>query len=77
MGETAPLLLIGALTYVAFDPTIFGPFTALPVQIYTWVKLPDPKFQELAAAAIIVLLGIVLSLNAVAIFLRNRFRQKW
>lgn len=77
VGETAPLLLIGALTYVAFDPTILGPFTALPVQIYTWVKLPDSGFQALAAAAIIVLLAIVLGMNAVAIFLRTRFRQKW
>ncbi len=77
VGETAPLLLIGALTYVAFDPTILGPFTALPVQIYTWVKLPDAGFQQLAAAAIIVLLAIVLGMNAVAIFLRNKFRQKW
>ena len=57
VGETAPLLLIGALQYVAFDPTVLGAFTALPVQIYTWVKLPDPEFQSLAAAAIIVLLG--------------------
>lgn len=77
VGETAPLLLIGALTYVAFDPTILGPFTALPVQIYTWVKLPNPGFQQLAAAAIIVLLAIVLGMNAVAIFLRNKYRQKW
>ena len=77
VGETAPLLLIGALTYVAFDPTILGPFTALPVQIYTWVKLPDAGFQQLAAAAIIVLLAIVLGMNAVAIFLRTKFRQKW
>ena len=77
VGETAPLLLIGALTYVAFDPTILGPFTALPVQIYTWVKLPDAGFQQLAAAAIIVLLAIVLGMNAVAIFLRSKFRQKW
>ena len=77
VGETAPLLLIGALQYVAFDPTILGAFTALPVQIYTWVKLPDPEFQTLAAAAIIVLLGIVLTMNALAIFLRSRFRQNW
>ena len=77
VGETAPLLLIGALTYVAFDPTVLGPFTALPVQIYTWVKLPDPAFQALAAAAIIVLLAIVLGMNALAIYLRNRFRQDW
>ena len=77
VGETAPLLLIGALQYVAFDPTVLGAFTALPVQIYTWVKLPDPAFQTLAAAAIIVLLAIVLSMNALAIFLRNRYRQTW
>ena len=77
VGETAPLLLIGALQYVAFDPTILGAFTALPVQIYTWVKLPDPAFQTLAAAGIIVLLAIVLSMNAIAIFLRNRYRQTW
>ncbi|HET9287016.1 MAG TPA: phosphate ABC transporter permease PstA [Gaiella sp.] len=77
IGETAPLLLIGALQYVAFDPTVLGAFTALPVQIYTWVKLPDPAFQTLAAGAIIVLLGIVLTMNALAIFLRSRFRQNW
>lgn len=77
VGETAPLLLIGALQYVAFDPTILGAFTALPVQIYTWVKLPDPEFQTLAAGAIMVLLGIVLTMNALAIFLRSRFRQNW
>ena len=77
VGETAPLLLIGALQYVAFDPTVLGAFTALPVQIYTWVKLPNPEFQTLAAAAIIVLLAIVLAMNALAIFLRNRYRQTW
>jgi phosphate transport system permease protein len=77
VGETAPLLLIGALQYVAFDPTLFGAFTALPVQIYTWVKLPDPMFQTLAAAAIIVLLVIVLGMNALAIFVRTRYRQNW
>jgi phosphate transport system permease protein len=77
VGETAPLLLIGALQYVAFDPSLFDAFTALPVQIYTWVKLPDADFQTLAAAAIIVLLAIVLSMNALAIFVRNKFRQKW
>jgi phosphate transport system permease protein len=77
VGETAPLLLIGALTFVSFNPTILGPFTALPVQIYQWIRLPDPAFQELAAAAIIVLLLIVLGMNAIAIFLRNRYRQDW
>jgi phosphate transport system permease protein len=77
VGETAPLLLIGALQYVAFDPTVLGAFTALPVQIYTWLKLPQAEFQTLAAAAIIVLLAIVLAMNALAIFVRNRYRQSW
>jgi phosphate transport system permease protein len=77
IGETAPLLLIGALTFISFNPTIMGPFTALPVQIYNWTKLSDPMFQTLAAAGAIVLLAIVLSMNAVAIFLRNRYRKQW
>jgi phosphate transport system permease protein len=77
IGETAPLLLIGALQYVAFDPSIFGAFTALPVQIYIWTRLPQADFKLLAAAAIIVLLIILLTLNAFAIFLRNRYQRKW
>ena len=62
---------------VAFNPTPLGQFTAMPVQIYQWVGLPDPAFKSLAAAAILVLLGIVLTMNALAIFLRSRFRQNW
>ena len=77
IGETAPLLLIGALTYVAFDPTLMGSFTALPVQIYNWTKLPQEEFKLLAAAAIVVLLMILLTLNALAIFLRNRYQKRW
>jgi phosphate transport system permease protein len=77
VGETAPLLMVGATVYVAFDPELFGAYTALPIQIYSWVRLPDPEFQTIAAAGAIVLLGIVLAMNAVAIFLRNRYRQKW
>jgi phosphate transport system permease protein len=77
VGETAPLIMVGAIVYVAFDPTLFGPYTALPVQIYNWTKQPDPTFQTLAAAGAIVLLAIVLSMNAVAIFLRNRYRKQW
>jgi phosphate transport system permease protein len=77
LGETAPLIMIGAVTYVAFDPTILGAFTALPIQIYQWVRLPQDEFRSLAAAAIIVLLGILLSLNAVAIWLRNRYQRRW
>ena len=63
--------------YVAFDPELFGAYTALPVQIYNWVRQPDPEFQTLAAAGAIVLLVIVLGMNAVAIFVRNRYRQRW
>jgi phosphate transport system permease protein len=77
IGETAPLLLIGALTYISFNPTIAGPFTALPVQIYNWTKLPNAEFKSLAAAAIIILLAMVLLLNAGAIWLRNRYQKRW
>jgi phosphate transport system permease protein len=77
IGETAPLILIGALTYVAFDPTLLGPFTALPVQIFNWTRLPNPEFKGLAAAAIIVLLGMILLLNAAAIWLRNHYQRRW
>jgi phosphate transport system permease protein len=77
VGETAPLLMVGATVYVAFNPELFGAYTALPIQIYSWVRLPNPEFQTIAAAGAIVLLGIVLAMNAVAIFLRNRYRQKW
>jgi phosphate transport system permease protein len=77
VGETAPLLMVGATIFVAFDPELFGAYTALPIQIYQWVRLPDPEFQTIAAAASIILLVIVLAMNAVAIFVRNRYRQKW
>ena len=77
LGETAPLIMIGAVSYIAFDPTILGPFTALPIQIYQWVRLPQEEFRELAAAAIIVLLVILLSLNAIAIWLRNHYQRRW
>jgi phosphate transport system permease protein len=77
LGETAPLLLVGALTYVAFNPTLLGDFTALPVQIYQWVRLPQEDFRVLAAAGIIVLLIILLTLNAFAIWIRNRYQRKW
>ena len=77
IGETAPLIMIGAVTYIAFDPTILGPFTALPIQIYQWVRLPQAEFKSLAAAAIIVLLAILLTMNAFAIWLRNRYQKRW
>jgi phosphate transport system permease protein len=77
LGETAPLLLVGALTYVAFNPTLMGEFTALPVQIYQWIARPQEEFRTLAASAIIVLLAILLMLNAFAIWLRNRYERRW
>ena len=77
IGETAPLLLVGALTYVAFNPTLLGDFTALPIQIYQWIARPQEDFRLLAAAAIIVLLALLLTMNAFAIWLRNRYQKRW
>ena len=77
VGETAPLIMVGAVVYVPFNPSLLGEYTAVPVQIYNWTKLPDAEFRTLAAAAAIVLLVIVLGMNAVAIFLRNRYRRQW
>lgn len=77
IGETAPLIVVGASTFIVFDPN--GPlskFTALPIQIYTWTSRPQPEFRDLAAASIIVLLILLLTLNATAIFLRQHFRKK-
>jgi phosphate transport system permease protein len=77
IGETAPLLLVGAVAFVSFNPTLLGSFTALPIQIFQWIGQPRAEFKELAAAAIIVLLVMLLGLNAVAIWLRNRYQQRW
>jgi phosphate transport system permease protein len=77
LGETAPLLLVGALTYVSFNPTLLGDFTALPVQVYQWVARPQEDFRVLAASAIMVLLAINLTLNAFAIWIRNRYERRW
>ena len=77
IGETAPLLLVGALTYVAVNPTLLGSFTALPVQIYQWIGRPQEEFRLLAAAGILVLLVILLTMNAFAIWLRNRYQRRW
>jgi phosphate transport system permease protein len=77
IGETAPLITIGALTYVPFLPTdIWSPFTVLPIQIFNWVSRPQAAFAENAAAAIIVLLVLLLMMNAVAIVLRDRFQRR-
>jgi phosphate transport system permease protein len=77
IGETAPLLLVGALTFVSINPTLMGPFTALPIQIFQWIGRPQDEFKALAAGAIIVLLLMLLTLNAFAIWLRNRYQRKW
>ncbi len=78
IGETAPLITIGALTYVAFLPTDVGdPFTALPIQIFNWVSRPQKGFHINAAAGIVVLLAVTLLLNALAIFLRNRYQKRY
>jgi phosphate transport system permease protein len=78
IGEAAPLLLLGALQFITFNPTgLHSPFTALPIQIFNWVSRPQEGFHVDAAAAIIVLLAITLMLNGVAIWLRNRFQQRW
>lgn len=77
MGETAPLVVIGASTFITVDPSgPFSQFTTLPIQIYQWTSRPQDVFRNLAAAASLVLLAMLLSLNAVAILLRNRYRGK-
>ncbi len=77
IGETAPLIVVGAAAYITNDPTgPFSKFTALPIQIYNWTTQPQEAFRNIAAAAIIVLLILLLSLNSIAILLRNRFSQR-
>jgi phosphate transport system permease protein len=81
IGETAPLITIGALTYVAFVPE-FGlaglqtPFTALPIQIFNWVSRPQAGFHVNAAAGIVVLLAVLITMNATAVLLRNRYQRR-
>ena len=77
IGETAPLITIGALTYVAFDPN--GPldiFTVLPIQIFNWVSLPQKEFHSLAAGGIVVLLVVLLTANSFAVYLRFRMQRR-
>jgi len=78
VGETAPLVVVGVSTYIVADPNgPFSKFTTLPAQIYQWTSRPQDEFRNLAAAAIIVLLAMLLSLNAAAILLRNRYSKRW
>jgi phosphate transport system permease protein len=78
LGETAPLVVIGASTFIVIDPNSpFSKFTTLPIQIYQWTSRPQPEFQHLAAAAIVVLLVLLLAMNATAILLRNKYRRSY
>ncbi|HAZ63765.1 MAG TPA: phosphate ABC transporter permease PtsA [Armatimonadetes bacterium] len=77
LGEAAPLLVIGAASYVPFLPRkLSDSFTAMPIQIYTWSAMPQAQFQNVAAAGIIVLLVVLLSMNATAIIIRQRAGSK-
>ncbi len=82
-GETAPLLLVGAATgfftvgSAGLLDRATGPYTALPVTIFSWARQPGDEFRSLTAAAIVVLLAVLLTANAAAIVLRNRFERKW
>ncbi len=76
LGETAPLIVIGASTFITQDPTgPFSKFTVLPMQIYQWTSRPQAEFKHIAAAASLVLLALLLVLNGTAIYLRNRFSK--
>jgi phosphate transport system permease protein len=78
VGETAPLIIVGASTFISIDPSgPFSKFTALPIQIYQWTSRAQGEFHAIAAAAILVLLALLLTLNATAILLRNRFQRRY
>jgi len=78
IGETAPLLVIGAASSPRFDPaSLSDAFSALPIQIFTWTQDPNPEFVSLAATASIVLLLFLIVMNGIAIFFRNRYEQRW
>jgi phosphate transport system permease protein len=82
LGETAPLIMVGAVT--GFFVTLGGPleqlqgrFTSLPTLIFAWTKKPQPEFQLLAAAAIVTLIVLIFLVNLTAILLRNRYERRW
>lgn len=78
IGETAPLIVIGAFSFVAFLPeNLLSGFTVLPIQIYNWTSRPQEEFQSVAAAGIIVLLGILIIMNSIAVFIRNKFQKRY
>ncbi len=78
IGEAAPLLLLGGLTFITYTPTgLQSSFTVLPIQIFNWISQSREEFATLAAAASVVLLVILLTMNSVAIYLRNRYQKRW
>jgi len=78
IGEAAPLLMIGAVAFITFNPDgMLSGFTTLPIQIFNWTKDPREEFQILAAATIVLLLLMLLAMNAVAIWIRNRTQRRW
>ena len=77
IGETAPLIVVGASTFITFDPDgPFSKFTTLPVQIYQWTSRPQSEFQNIAAAGILVLILMLVLLNGLAISLRNKYSNR-
>ena len=77
MGETAPLVVIGALTFVSFLPdSLFSPFTVLPMQIFNWVSRPQQEFVANAAGGIVMLLIVIVALNLIAVLLRNKLQKR-
>lgn len=78
LGEAAPLLLLGGLVFVSYDPNgLLSGFTTMPIQIFNWASKSQEAFQHVASAAIIVMLGLLLMMNAVAIVIRNRYQSRW
>lgn len=78
LGEAAPLLLLGGLVFVNYDPNgLMSGFTTLPIQIFNWASQPQKAFQEVASAAIILMLVLLLIMNALAIVIRNRYQNRW
>ncbi|MGD7705330.1 phosphate ABC transporter permease PstA [Microlunatus sp. Y2014] len=78
LGEAAPLLLLGGLVFVSFDPNgLLSGYTTMPIQIFNWTGRPQEEFRVLASAASIVLLGLLIIMNALAIYIRNHFQRRW
>lgn len=78
IGETAPLIVVGAVTFIAFVPSSpLDQFTVLPIQIYSWTSKPQDEFRAIAAAGIIVLLIVLFTLNATAVYLRNKYQKRY